>query len=41
MNSTTIKEVLEVPYVFNLEYKANIRDMDLEYLPNTIVDPTK
>ena len=41
LNTTTINEVMEVPEVPNLEYKAKRKEMDLEWLRDTIVDPAK
>lgn len=41
MNATTINEVLEVPEVPNIEYKASLKDIDFEWLRDTIMDPTK
>ena len=41
LNITTINEVMEVPEAPNLEYEAKIKEMDLEWLRDTIVDPAK
>ncbi|KAH0716841.1 hypothetical protein KY285_012872 [Solanum tuberosum] len=41
LNSTTINEALEVPEVPNHEYEARLREMYLEWLRDTLVEPTR
>ncbi|KAH0778465.1 hypothetical protein KY290_004892 [Solanum tuberosum] len=38
LNATAINEVLEVP---NLEYEAKLSEMDLEWLRDTLMEPTR
>ncbi|KAH0698473.1 hypothetical protein KY284_012688 [Solanum tuberosum] len=41
LNATTINEVLNLPDVPNVEFEAKIRQMDLEWLRDTLVEPTR
>uniref|UniRef100_M1DCS3 Putative plant transposon protein domain-containing protein n=1 Tax=Solanum tuberosum TaxID=4113 RepID=M1DCS3_SOLTU len=41
LNATTLNEVLELPEVSNAEYEAKLREMDLEWLRDTLVEPTR
>ncbi|KAH0685782.1 hypothetical protein KY290_017318 [Solanum tuberosum] len=41
LNATVINEVLELPDVPNVEFEAKLREMDLEWLKDTIVEPTR
>lgn len=41
MHAPTINEVLEVEEVLNLAFEENLRDMDIEWLGETIVDPAR
>lgn len=38
-NVTFINEVLEVSKVSNAEYEAKLREIDLEWLRDTLVEP--
>uniref|UniRef100_M1DXI4 Putative plant transposon protein domain-containing protein n=1 Tax=Solanum tuberosum TaxID=4113 RepID=M1DXI4_SOLTU len=40
-NATALNEALEVPEVSNAEYEAKLRGMDLEWLRDTLVEPTR
>uniref|UniRef100_M1DTD4 Uncharacterized protein n=1 Tax=Solanum tuberosum TaxID=4113 RepID=M1DTD4_SOLTU len=40
LNATTINEVLEVPDVSNADYEAKLREIDLGWLRDTLVEPT-
>uniref|UniRef100_M1DI51 Putative plant transposon protein domain-containing protein n=1 Tax=Solanum tuberosum TaxID=4113 RepID=M1DI51_SOLTU len=41
LNSTTINKVLEVPEVSNREYEAKLREMDLDWLRDTLMKPAR
>lgn len=41
LHAPTINEVLEVEEVLNLAFEENLRDMDIEWLGETIVDPAR
>ncbi|KAH0687963.1 hypothetical protein KY290_016988 [Solanum tuberosum] len=41
LNATAINEVLELPEVSSEEYEAKTREMDLGWLRDTLVEPTK
>ncbi|KAH0685721.1 hypothetical protein KY290_017249 [Solanum tuberosum] len=41
LNATTFNEALVVPEVLNHKYEARIREMDLEWLRDTLVEPTR
>lgn len=41
LNVTAINEVVEVPEVPNLLLEENLREMDVEWLQDTIVDSYK
>lgn len=41
MNAITMNEVFEVPEVPNMVYVAELREMDLKCIWDTIVDPAK
>uniref|UniRef100_M1DMY5 Putative plant transposon protein domain-containing protein n=1 Tax=Solanum tuberosum TaxID=4113 RepID=M1DMY5_SOLTU len=41
LNATAINEALEVPEVPNYEYETRLREIDLEWLRDTLVEPTR
>ncbi|KAH0722512.1 hypothetical protein KY290_005161 [Solanum tuberosum] len=41
LNATTVNEALEVPEVSNAEYEAKLREMDLEWLRDNLVEPER
>uniref|UniRef100_M1DFG3 Putative plant transposon protein domain-containing protein n=1 Tax=Solanum tuberosum TaxID=4113 RepID=M1DFG3_SOLTU len=41
LNATAINEALEVQEVPNHEYEARLREMDVEWLRDTLVQPTR
>ncbi|KAH0722522.1 hypothetical protein KY290_005171 [Solanum tuberosum] len=41
LNATAINEVLELPEVSNAEYEAKLREMDLGWLRDTLVEPAR
>ncbi|KAH0689239.1 hypothetical protein KY289_016597 [Solanum tuberosum] len=38
-NATTINEVLEVPEISNAKYEAKLREMDLGWLRDSLIEP--
>ncbi|KAH0716987.1 hypothetical protein KY285_013018 [Solanum tuberosum] len=40
LNATTLNKALEVSEVSNVEYEAKLREMNLEWLRDTLVEPT-